>query len=339
MNLALYCVHLQACCSSGIRSQSRIRITSMVHKLKTGVFGSLDLSDIGIIILGAMHAGVLVILIVGQLLSCKGTRHTFPLSVRVEFGVLGLSWDFWGRSVAELQLQLQLEVGKNQLDAIGVEDFDFWRVYRWSESTEQTETWLMGIFILLSLRCRVACRRNEMRFSPLARGCSSSTSRWEGTIWDEIQHTPRLSASSEAEVKQRSHHVKLASKWRRIGAHLCCDYTGMGPGNMHSLTYMAITVCVFMCIGGVRSAASLMRLQRCVIPQDASIACLSCLVAWLENLFLKMLYPHRDMVRNTSCSTYKEQRCPVPALLSDSGEVTTNDGNPPSPYGWKGCEA
>ena len=178
-----------------------------------------------------------------------------------------------------------------------------------------------------------------MRFSPLARGCSSSTSRWEGTIWDEIQHTPRLSASSEAEVKQRSHHVKLASKWRRIGAHLCCDYTGMGPGNMHSLTYMAITVCVFMCIGGVRSAASLMRLQRCVIPQDASIACLSCLVARLETLFLEMLYLHRDMVWNTSCSTYKEQRCPVPALLSDSGEVTTNDRNPPSPYGWKGCEA
>ena len=95
MNLASYCVHLQACCSSGIRSQSRIRITSLVRKLKLGVFGSVDFSGIGNLILGAMHAGVLVILIIGQLLSCEEMRHTFPLSVRVEFGVLGLSWDLW----------------------------------------------------------------------------------------------------------------------------------------------------------------------------------------------------------------------------------------------------
>ena len=104
MNLALYCVHLQAGCSFGIRSQSRIRISSLVRKLKIGVFGSVDFSGIGNMILGAMHAGVLVILIIGQLLSCEGTRYTFPLSVWVEFGVLGLSWDFWGRSVSQLQL-------------------------------------------------------------------------------------------------------------------------------------------------------------------------------------------------------------------------------------------
>ena len=83
MNLASYCVHLQACCSSGIRSQSRIRITSMVHKLKTGVFGSLDLSDIGIIILGAIYAGVLVILIVSRFY-CKGVRYTSPPAAWVE---------------------------------------------------------------------------------------------------------------------------------------------------------------------------------------------------------------------------------------------------------------
>ena len=59
------------------------------------MFGSVDFSGIGNMILGAMHAGVLVILIIGQLLSCEEMRHTFPLSVRVEFGVLGLSWDFW----------------------------------------------------------------------------------------------------------------------------------------------------------------------------------------------------------------------------------------------------
>ena len=120
MNLASYCVHLQACCSSGIRSQSRIWISSMVHKLKLGVFGSVDFSGIGNTILGAMHAGVLVILIICQLFSCEGTRHTFPLSVWVEFGVLGLSWDFWGRSVSELQLQL--EVGKNHLKIIRFDD-------------------------------------------------------------------------------------------------------------------------------------------------------------------------------------------------------------------------
>ena len=113
MNLALYYVYLQAGCSFGIRSQSMIRISSLVRKLKIGVFGSVDFSGIGNMILGAMHAGVLVILIIGQLFSCEGTRYTFPLSVWVEFGVLGLSWDFWGRSVSELQLQL--EVGKNQL--------------------------------------------------------------------------------------------------------------------------------------------------------------------------------------------------------------------------------
>ena len=113
MNLALYCVHLQAGFSIGIRSQSRIRISSMVRELKIGVFGSLDFSGIGNMILGAMYAGVLVILIVSQLHSRKETPRTFPLSVRVEFGVLGLSWDFWGRSVSELQLQL--EAGKNQL--------------------------------------------------------------------------------------------------------------------------------------------------------------------------------------------------------------------------------
>ena len=38
-------------------------MSSMVRELKTGVFGSLDLSDIGIMILGAMYAGVLVILV------------------------------------------------------------------------------------------------------------------------------------------------------------------------------------------------------------------------------------------------------------------------------------
>ena len=109
MNLALYCVHLQSGFSIGIRSQSRIRISSMVRELKIGVFGSLDFSGIGNMILGAMHAGVLVILIVGgQLNSCEGMPCTFPFSLRVKFGVLGLlSWDLLARSVSELQLEVE----------------------------------------------------------------------------------------------------------------------------------------------------------------------------------------------------------------------------------------
>ena len=87
-------------------------MSSMVRELKIGVFGSLDLSDIGIIILGAMHAGVFVILIVSRFY-CKGMRHTFPPAALVEFSVLGLSWDFWGS--LELQIELQLEVAKIQL--------------------------------------------------------------------------------------------------------------------------------------------------------------------------------------------------------------------------------
>ena len=83
-------------------------MSSMVRELKIGVFGSLDLSDIGIMILGAMHAGVLVILIVSRFY-CKGMRHTSPPAAWVEFSVLGLSWDFWG------SVELQLEVASFQL--------------------------------------------------------------------------------------------------------------------------------------------------------------------------------------------------------------------------------
>ena len=89
-------------------------MSSMVRELKAGVFGSLDLSDIGTIILGAMHAGILLILIVSQFY-CKGTRYTSPPAAWVEFSVSGLSWDFWG--LVELQLQLQLEVASFQFSS------------------------------------------------------------------------------------------------------------------------------------------------------------------------------------------------------------------------------
>ena len=83
---------------------------SMVRELKIGVFGSLDLSDIGIMILGAMYVGAMamaVFLILVQCTSREGMRHTFPPLLRVELGVLGLSWDFWAKSVFELQLEVE----------------------------------------------------------------------------------------------------------------------------------------------------------------------------------------------------------------------------------------
>ena len=157
---------------------------------------NLSLSGIVTMILGAMYVRVMafaVFLILVQFQSRKGMPCTFPPLLLVELWVLGLSWDFWAKSVSELQL----EVEQILLDAIGVGYPDRWRMYRWSDLTEQTVTWLMGIFILLCPRGRRWRRGNEMRFSPLARGCFSSTSRWEGTIWNKSQHFPGLGARLE----------------------------------------------------------------------------------------------------------------------------------------------
>ena len=99
----------------------------------------------------------------------------------------------------------------------------------------------MGIFILLCLRGRRWRRRNEMRFSPLARGCSSSTSRWEGTIWDKNPALPGVGSSFGAKLKQNSPPVEIVSKRRRTGAQLCCDHkekninTGARPDDKHLL--------------------------------------------------------------------------------------------------------
>ena len=97
---------------------------------------------------GAMAMVVFLILV--QFQSREGLPCTFPPLLRVELGVLGLSWDFWAKSVSELQL----EVEQIQLDAIGDGCSDRWRVCRWPDSTEQAVTWLMGIFILLPPRGR-----------------------------------------------------------------------------------------------------------------------------------------------------------------------------------------
>ena len=223
MSRAFACVYLQDGCSFWDQVTTKDLGSSMMRKLEIGVSRNMNLSGIVTMILGAMYVGAMamaVFLILVQCISREDLRHTFPPLLRVELGVLGLSWDFWAKSVSELQL----EVEQIQLDATGDGCSDRWRVCRWPDSTEQAVTWLMGIFILLCLRGRRWRRRNEMRFSPLARGCFSSTSRWEGAIWNKSQHFPELGARLEAKVKQNSYSVEIASKRRRTGAQLCCDH-------------------------------------------------------------------------------------------------------------------
>ena len=68
---------------------------SMVRELRTGVFGSLILSDVSIVVLGAMYVGVFVIL-TASWLYCKQRRYTFAVSFCFEFGFLvcfNLKWD------------------------------------------------------------------------------------------------------------------------------------------------------------------------------------------------------------------------------------------------------
>ena len=48
----------------------------------------------------------------------EGLPCTFPPLLRVELGVLGLSWDFWAKSVSELQLEVEQIQLSNYLDLI-----------------------------------------------------------------------------------------------------------------------------------------------------------------------------------------------------------------------------
>ena len=84
--------------------------SSMMRKLEIGVSRNMNLSGIVTMILGAMYVGAMamaVFLILVQYTSREGMRHTFPPLLRVELGVLGLSWDFWAKSVSELQLEVE----------------------------------------------------------------------------------------------------------------------------------------------------------------------------------------------------------------------------------------
>ena len=82
----------------------------MMRKLEIGVSRNMSLSGIGTIILGAMNVGAMamaVFLILVQFQRREDLPCTFPPLLRVELGVLGLSWDFWAKSVSELQLEVQ----------------------------------------------------------------------------------------------------------------------------------------------------------------------------------------------------------------------------------------
>ena len=84
-----------------------VGFTSMMRKLEIGVSRNMNLSGIVTMILGAMYVGAMamaVFLILVQCTSREDLRYTFPPLLRVELGVLGLSWDFWAKSVSELQL-------------------------------------------------------------------------------------------------------------------------------------------------------------------------------------------------------------------------------------------
>ena len=237
----------------------------------------MNLSGIVTMILGAMYVGAMamvVFLIMVQLQSRKRMPRTFASLLRVKLGVLGLSWDFWAKSVSELQL----EVEQIQLDAIGDGCSDRWRVCRWPDSTEQAVTWLMGIFISLALRGRRWRRRNEMRFSPLARGCSSSTSRWEGTIWDKNPALPGVGSSFGAKLKQIHIQWKLYRSGEGLG--LSCAViikekninTGARPDDKHLLVKYGHNHWCYLCIRGATVEALASQLQKGVFRRRSWIA-------------------------------------------------------------------
>ena len=110
MSLAFACAYLQDGCSFWDQVTTRELGSSMMRKLEIGVSRNMNLSGIVTMILGAMYVGAMamaVFLILVQYTSREGMRHTFPPLLRVELGVLGLSWDFWAKSVSELQLEVE----------------------------------------------------------------------------------------------------------------------------------------------------------------------------------------------------------------------------------------
>ena len=107
---AFACAYLQGGCLFWDQVTTRELGSSMMRKLEIGVSRNMNLSGIVTMILGAMYVGAMamaVFLILVQCTSREDLRHTFPSLLRVELGVLGLSWDFWAKSVSELQLEVE----------------------------------------------------------------------------------------------------------------------------------------------------------------------------------------------------------------------------------------
>ena len=110
VSLAFARAYLQDGCTFWDQVTTKELGSSMMRKLEIGVSRNMNLSGIVTMILGAMYVGAMamaVFLILVQYTSREGMRHTFPPLLRVELGVLGLSWDFWAKSVSELQLEVE----------------------------------------------------------------------------------------------------------------------------------------------------------------------------------------------------------------------------------------
>ena len=110
MSLAFARAHLQDGCTFWDQVTIKELGSSMMRKLEIGVSRNMNLSGIVTMILGAMYVGAMamaVFLILVQFQRREGLPCTFPPLFRVELGVLGLSWDFWAKSVSELQLEVE----------------------------------------------------------------------------------------------------------------------------------------------------------------------------------------------------------------------------------------
>ena len=110
VSLAFARAYLRDGCSFWDQVTTKDLGSSMMRKLEIGVSRNMNLSGIVTMILGAMYVGAMamvVFLILVQLQSRKRTPRTFASLLRVKLGVLWLFWDFWAKSVSELQLEVE----------------------------------------------------------------------------------------------------------------------------------------------------------------------------------------------------------------------------------------
>ena len=257
--------------------------------------------------IGAMYAGAFLSPAMFHVYyCCEGTPRTSSL------------WLWISDSSSMLKLKLKFKLNYFNWTRLGVNIPDCHSLFRLPNLGLQSPFRLiMGTLLLITpWRKRQGSGR---RSPPLARGWSSSVLCWR-KISAKIQRYLDLSEHLGPELENEPQLCLGSTPKRRrdVASWRCWNKLRAGPGNRHSLATMAIIagVCI-MCIRGVLGAASSTGLQRRVIPQDASIAHLSCLVTRLETLFFEALYPPR--VWNTNCGVDEEHWCCVQAaLLSES---------------------